>query len=233
MPQRANRLDSLNGKRIGLLSTGKTNCDVLLTNIGALLKQRFEATSYHLWTKPSVYRFSRLPFLQDMAANSDAVVVGLGDCGHGSSCTFHDVFWFEEQGIPVACVDTPGRTHNVRRDGDAFVVEYRTLKYVVRDYQRFDAGTRPAYLRKHLERQGIYRALRIAGARPGNRIRMLDEEIVLRDLPPPPKDWLPQSEGIPNYPYIVTDAIGRLDEPQLVARARELLPLVLDKLEGS
>jgi len=230
LPPRANRLDSLDGKRIGLLSTGKTNCDLLLTNIGALLQQRFEAASHRLWTKPSVYRFSRLPFLQDVAANSDAVVVGLGDCGHGSSCTFHDVFWFEEQGIPVACVDTPGRTHNVRRDGDAFVVEYWTLKYVVRDYARTDPSKRPALLRKQLERQGVFRALRLAGARAGGRVRLLDEEIVLHELPPPPKDWLPRSDGIPNYPYIVTNAIGRLDEAQLAARAEELLPLVLDKL---
>jgi hypothetical protein len=143
---------------------------------------------------------------------------------------FHDVYWLEEQGIPVACVDTPGRMHRVSREGGVFVMEYRTLKYVVADWKKAPPDDRPALVRKAFERQGIYRALRLAGAQPGDRVRLLDTEFVLEELPPPPKTWIAACEGIPDYEYIVTDGIGRLTEKRTRQRAEELLPSVVNAL---
>ncbi len=226
----APRLETLEGKRLGLLSTGKRNCDALLAELGRLIGERYRLADVKTWRKPSVYRMSPRKRLDEIAGQCDAVVAGLGDCGHGSSCTFHDVFWLEEQGIPVAYVDTPGRLHKVTRDRGVFVVEYFTLKYVLADLMRADPEKRPALMRKQFERQGIYRALRLAGCRPGDRIRLLDWEFDLEELPGPAKSWLVSSNGIPDYPYIMTPAIGRLSEGAVAARARELLPRVLDAL---
>jgi hypothetical protein len=168
--------------------------------------------------------------LDEMASRCDVVVAGLGDCGHGSSCTFHDVFWLEERGVPVAYVDTPGRLHKVTRDGDVFVIDYFTLKYVVPEVRGPDPEKERAQMRKQFERQGIYRALRLAGCQPGDRVRLLDWEFELDELPAPEKEWLVGSDGIPDYPYLVTPPIGRLTEEQLRQRAAELLPRVLDAL---
>jgi hypothetical protein len=226
----APRLQTLDGKRLGLLSTGKRNCDALLEEIGSQLGARYRLASTRFWRKPSVYKFSPARRLNEIKDACDAVVVGLGDCGHGSSCTLHDVYWLEEQAIPVAYVDTPGRTHKVWREGDVFVMEYLTLKYVLPAVTDPDANKRRAKIRKQFERQGIYRALRLAGARSGDRVRLLDEEFTLDELPAPPKTWVVSGEGIPDYPYIVTPAIGRLDAQGVKERASELLPSVIKQL---
>ena len=75
----APRLSTLDGKRLGLLSTGKRNCDVLLDEIGALLSDAFDLAEVHTWRKPSVYRFSPLRRLNEIAERCDAVVAGVGD----------------------------------------------------------------------------------------------------------------------------------------------------------
>lgn len=142
----------------------------------------------------------------------------------------HDVYWLEEQGIPVAYVDTPGRVHKVSKDGDTFVMEYLTLKYIVRDILRAGAEKKPALIRKQFERQGIYRALRLAGAQPGDTVRLLDQEFTLDELPEPGKQWAPSAEGIREYEYIQTSAIGRLDAEEIKERARELAPRVVEAL---
>ena len=144
----------------------------------------------------------------------------------------HDVFWLEEQGIPVAYVDTPGRLHKVTRDGPVFVMEYATLKYILPQVTDPDPDRRRAAMRKQFERQGIYRALRLAGAKVGDRVRLLDAEFTLDELPMPSKQWAPSSDGIPDYPYVLTSAIGRLEVEEVKERARELLPRVIDHLVG-
>jgi Obg family GTPase CgtA-like protein len=226
----APRVETLDGQRLGLLSTGKKNCDALLEQIGDLLEERFDVAGRRMWTKASVYKFGSLRQMTEIKETCDVVVAGLGDCGHGSSCTLHDVYWLEEQGIPVAYVDTPGRMHKVSREDGIFVVDYWTLKYVVRDYKKAALEERPAYLRKQLEKQGVYRALRVAGARPGDRVRLLDLEIEMEELPEPPRNWLPDAEGIRDYPVIVTDAVGRLSDAEIAQRAEELLPRVIETL---
>jgi hypothetical protein len=226
----ARRLVTLDGKRLGLLSTGKLNCDALLAELGRLIGQRYRLARVNTWRKPSVYKMSPQKRLDEIAGSCDAVVAGLGDCGHGSSCTFHDVFWLEEREIPVAYVDTPGRLHKVTRDGDVFVMEYFTLKYVVADLMKASPEKAAALRRKLFERQGIYRALRMAGCTVGDRVRLLDWEFALEELPDAEPQWLVGSDGIAGYPYIVTPAIGRLTEDGVRQRATELLPHVLERL---
>ena len=75
----ARRLSTLDGKRLGLLSTGKRNCDLLVAEIGDLLGDRFRLASIRSWSKPSVYRFGSIRRMEEIKENSDAVVAGVGD----------------------------------------------------------------------------------------------------------------------------------------------------------
>ncbi len=75
----ARRLATLDGARLGLLSTGKKNCDLLVAEIGDLLGERYRLASVRRWTKPSVYRFSPRKRMEEIAGQSDAVVAGVGD----------------------------------------------------------------------------------------------------------------------------------------------------------
>jgi hypothetical protein len=91
---------------------------------------------------------------------------------------------------------------------------------------------RPAMMRKQFERQGVYRALRQAGARAGDRVRLLDFEFELDDLPDAPKGWLPNSDGVKDYQYIEIPAgrLGRLEPDEVKALAADVLPRVIKKL---
>ena len=75
----AARLKTLDGKRLGLLSTGKKNCDLLAGEIGDLLAEKYKLKSVQPWTKPSVYRFGSRKRMEEIKEQSDAVVAGVGD----------------------------------------------------------------------------------------------------------------------------------------------------------
>lgn len=75
----APRLKTLDGQRLGLLSTGKRNCDLLVAELGDLLAHRYRLASMQMWTKPSVYRYGSRKRMEEIKAQSDAVVAGVGD----------------------------------------------------------------------------------------------------------------------------------------------------------
>jgi hypothetical protein len=75
----ATRLKTLDGKRLGLLSTGKKNCDLLVSEIGDLLAEKYKLASVQRWTKPSVYRFGSRKRMEEIKEQTDAVVAGVGD----------------------------------------------------------------------------------------------------------------------------------------------------------
>ena len=75
-------------------------------------------------------------------------------------------------------------------------------------------------MRKQFERQGIYRALRLAGAKEGDRVRLLDFEFELDELPPAPKGWLPSSDGVDGYSYIEISRKGRIGGLDALERLR-------------
>lgn len=75
----APRLKTLDGARLGLLSTGKRNCDLLVAAIGEQLGKRYRLASIQMWTKPSVYRFGSRKRMEEIKEACDAVVAGVGD----------------------------------------------------------------------------------------------------------------------------------------------------------
>ena len=75
----APRLKTLDGARLGLLSTGKKHCDSIVGAIGELLGERYGLASIQSWSKPSVYRFSPRKRMEEIKEQCDAVVAGVGD----------------------------------------------------------------------------------------------------------------------------------------------------------
>ncbi len=75
----APRLETLDGVRLGLLSTGKRNCDELLAEIASVLGEEHHFAEVRSWRKSSVYKNSPRRKLDDIVEQCDAVVAGVGD----------------------------------------------------------------------------------------------------------------------------------------------------------
>ena len=141
----------------------------------------------------------------------------------------HDVFELEQRGVPVAYIDTPGRVPHVERDGEVFVIDYATNRFLA------VAALPQVPMAKKLrtfERMGIHRALRMAGAKPGDRVRVDNVEFDLWDYPPPISKRLPLSDGVRDYPYIqvAEGRIGAWTPEQVSEWAPDLVPRVVKAL---
>lgn len=75
----APRLDSLNGKRIGLLFDGRLNGDKLLWNVADLLKERYEIGEVTFRARPNVSDVSPSDLLDELAEKADATLIAIGD----------------------------------------------------------------------------------------------------------------------------------------------------------
>ena len=75
----ATRLETLDGMRLGLLSTGKRNSDQLLAEIASVLGEKHRLAEVRSWRKSSVYKISPRRRLDEIAEQCDAVVAGVGD----------------------------------------------------------------------------------------------------------------------------------------------------------
>ena len=75
----ATRLETLDGARLGLLSTGKRNCDELLAEIASVVGEEHRFAEVRSWRKSSVYKTSPRRKLDEIAEQCDAVIAGVGD----------------------------------------------------------------------------------------------------------------------------------------------------------
>jgi hypothetical protein len=105
-PTYAARSGTLAGKRVGLIENTKFNSDNILRKIGEILVAKHGAASYKLYRK----RYSSVPaheeILQDIQANCDVMVAGIGDCGSCSSGSVLDGILLEMRDIPSASIIT-------------------------------------------------------------------------------------------------------------------------------
>ena len=103
--RRAPRPASLNGKRVGLLINTKLNARPFLEEVGRLLAEQYGVTV----TKRTKQNFA-VPETEDaikeMAAESDVIVTGVGDCGSCSAAAAADGVVFEAAGVPAAAIIT-------------------------------------------------------------------------------------------------------------------------------
>ncbi len=64
---------------LGLLDNGKRNSDILLRQLAEKLKVNYPHVTINYYRKPSAYRPSPSPLLDQVATECDAVLVGIGD----------------------------------------------------------------------------------------------------------------------------------------------------------
>jgi len=72
----APRLKSIKGARIGILDNCKEFADIVLTGVADVLKATHEVGEVRFWRKS--YLGIPSPFAQEMAAQCDAVINGVG-----------------------------------------------------------------------------------------------------------------------------------------------------------
>ena len=230
----APRLKSLEGARLGLYlarpggSSRQTERSVyeLLRKIGALIEEAYPIAAVRKWHRAHASRRSPLEMLDEVAAESDAVLMGVGDCHHGSACSLTEVWELEQRGVPVAYIDTPRRVPRIEKDGDVFVIDYFMLEKRVPRWNRQGIEK----MRGQFELQGINRSLRLAGAAPGDRIRVDKVEFDLWEYPD--STWMSSdgTDGVLHYEYVLTEPLSTTDPGENVARAKELMPRVVEAL---
>jgi hypothetical protein len=102
---RAARPASLRGKRVGLLINTKQNARPFLEELGRLLREKYDVTL----TERTKINFA-VPepdeVIKEMAAGSDVIVTGVGDCGSCSAAAAADGVVFEAAGLPAAVIVT-------------------------------------------------------------------------------------------------------------------------------
>jgi hypothetical protein len=102
---RAPRRASLTGARVGLLINTKTNARPFIEEVGRLLAERYGVTLTRR-TKTNFAVPEPDSVIKDMAAESDVVVTGVGDCGSCSAAAAADGVVLEAAGVPVAVIVT-------------------------------------------------------------------------------------------------------------------------------
>jgi len=105
----AARPASLAGCRLGVLDNGKPNSAAFLTILVHRLAERYARAGQPepRWAgKPSIGRLAPSGTIDDLAADCDIVLTGVGDCAGCCSCTAHDAIALELRGIPTLMVCT-------------------------------------------------------------------------------------------------------------------------------
>jgi hypothetical protein len=86
--------------RLTLIDNGKPRARELLSLIAEGLKARSGLASVRIVSKGSASRVIDDAEVADIAATSDAVIAGLGDCGACSACSLADAIRMESAGVP-------------------------------------------------------------------------------------------------------------------------------------
>lgn len=100
----AKRPADLSGTSVGLLENGKQNARLFLEEVAGVLRERYGIGDITLRRK-EIFSAPAPPELVDqMSAESDVVVIGVGDCGSCSASAIADGVLFERHGTPAAVI---------------------------------------------------------------------------------------------------------------------------------
>src|SRR5215472_8713572 len=103
---RARRPVSLNGARVGLLINTKQNARPFLEEVGRLLTERYGVASVSQRTKLNFAVPEPEEVIKELAAATDVVITGVGDCGSCSAAAAADGVVLESAGLPAAVIVT-------------------------------------------------------------------------------------------------------------------------------
>ena len=97
-------LTSFAGKTIALMDIGKMRGDEFIDCLEQLCHARGIAT--RRFKKPTNTRVAPREMIADIAANCQAVIIALSDCGSCTSCSTHDLNDLDKKGLPGVSVLT-------------------------------------------------------------------------------------------------------------------------------
>jgi len=98
----AQRPKSLKGLRVALLDNGKEFSDIVLDALATTLKKDYGVTAIKFWRKG--FPAKGAPFIDEMAAESDVAVSGVGHCGSSSPWSVIDAVNLEKAGVPTVAL---------------------------------------------------------------------------------------------------------------------------------
>jgi hypothetical protein len=95
---------ALAGARLTVIENGKPRARELLGGIAGRLVEEFGAASFEVFSKPSASKVISDSEVAAIAASSDVVLTGLGDCAGCSACSLQDALLMERAGRPATVV---------------------------------------------------------------------------------------------------------------------------------
>jgi len=95
----AERPKSMQGLRIGLLDNGKEFSDIVLDALANVLRRDYGVTQIKFWRKG--FPAKGAPFIDEMAAETDLAISGVGHCGSSSPWSVIDAVNLEKAGVPT------------------------------------------------------------------------------------------------------------------------------------
>ena len=115
----APRLDSLEGKTIGLLWNGKAMGDVALRRMAERISERYPDVKFKFFSGSMPCSAELLDQLVD---ECDAAIGCTADCGSCTSWMTHDCVQIERKGLPTVIIASHGFEHDVEVSGRAFAM---------------------------------------------------------------------------------------------------------------
>lgn len=89
-----------------IVDNGKPKARELMGLMVDQLASRFEITSVRVVSKPAATATLTPDQAREIAADTQLVLAGLGDCGACSACSLHDVAQLEALGVPSVLIHT-------------------------------------------------------------------------------------------------------------------------------
>jgi hypothetical protein len=94
----APRPKSVRGLRVALLDNGKEFSNIVLDGLAQALARDFDVSDVKFWRKG--FPAKGAPFIEEMAAESDVAISGVGHCGSSSPWSVIDAVNLEKAGVP-------------------------------------------------------------------------------------------------------------------------------------
>lgn len=103
----ATRFDTLDGRHLTLYSNNKQNSDHFLETVASALTADHDVEVSEVVYKPAASSAgSRWGLLDEVASDTDGVLLAYGDCGSCTTYTVHDAIEFERRGLPTVSYST-------------------------------------------------------------------------------------------------------------------------------